>query len=329
MTMQRLKVAVTGAAGQIGYALLFQLAAGDMFGKDTELELNLLDIEPAMQALEGVAMELRDCAFPLLREVNITSDANEAFTDVDWALLIGAAPRKEGMERADLLEKNAHIFAEQGQAINQHAASDVKVFVVGNPCNTNCLIAMNNAPDVPNVRFYAMTMLDENRARAQLAMKADCPVTDISQMNVWGNHSSTQFPDFYHAYIGDQLAVDVIEDEQWLQETFISNVQKRGAQVIKARGASSAASAANAAVDTVYCLTHNTQPNETFSVSLCSQGEYGIEPGLIFSYPCKVEHGELTVVEGLKHNQFAQSKIDATHEELKQERETVQQLGLI
>lgn len=327
-TNQKVKVAVTGAAGQIGYALLFRIASGDMFGTDTPVELSLLELEGAMEALEGVVMELHDCAFDLLKDVHITSDVNEAMQGVNWALLVGSAPRKAGMERKDLLAKNGNIFTGQGRAINDNAASDVNVFVVGNPCNTNCYIAMNNAPDVPNDRFFAMTMLDENRARAQLAMKSGEPITNVSCMNIWGNHSSTQYPDFYHAHIGDKPAVEII-DENWLQNDFITNVQKRGAEVINKRGASSAASAANAAIDSVYNLTHDTSNGEMFSVGLCSQGQYGIDQGLIFSYPCTVSNGQLRVVTDLEHNEFAKTKIDSTHEELKRERETVKELGLV
>lgn len=326
---QRVKLAVTGAAGQIGYALLFRIAAGEMFGPDTEVELNLLELEQALKPLEGVVMELLDCAFPLLRNVQMSSDVNKIMDGVDWAVLVGAAPRKEGMERSDLLEKNASIFAKQGQAINNYANDDVHVFVVGNPCNTNCLIAMNHAPDVPNDRFFAMTMLDEKRARAQLALKANADIRSIKRMNIWGNHSSTQYPDFYHAEINGQPALEVIGDETWLQETFIKTVQQRGAEVIKARGASSAASAANAAIASVYQLTHDTPEDDMFSVALCSQGEYDIDPGLIFSYPCRSKAGQVEIVKDIEHNDFGKEKLQQTHEELRQEREIVKKLGLI
>ncbi len=326
---KRVKVAITGAAGQIGYALIFRIASGQMFGQDTEVELQLLELPQALPGLHGVAMELDDCAFPLLKKVTITDDVNVAMKDVNWAILVGSVPRKDGMERSDLLNINGKIFTTQGRAINEHAAPDVRVFVVGNPCNTNCLIAMHNAPDVPRDRFYAMTMLDELRSRSQLAIKAGVDVSEISQMIIWGNHSSTQYPDFYHAKIGGKPATDIITDINWLQNDFIPIVQKRGAAVIKARGASSAASAANAALMTVYHLVHDTVQGETFSVARCSQGEYGIDEGLIFSVPCRTEGGKLKVVTGFKQNEFGQAKIQITLDELRQERDAVMQLGLI
>lgn len=326
---KHVKVAVTGAAGQIGYALLFRIASGQMFGLDTDVELNLLELEQALPSLQGVAMELDDCAFPLLKKVNITSDVNVAMKDVNWAILVGSMPRKDGMERSDLLSMNGKIFTAQGRAINQHAASDVRVFVVGNPCNTNCLIAMHNAPDVPKNRFYAMTMLDQFRAEAQLAQKAGVDVRTVSNMIIWGNHSATQYPDFYHAKINGQPAPDVIADLKWLQNDFISTVQKRGAAVIKARGASSAASAANAALMTVYHLVHETPQHALFSVARASEGEYGIDEGLIFSFPCRTEGGQLKIITGLTHNEFSQAKIAITLEELRQEKEAVKALGLI
>lgn len=326
---KRMKVAVTGAAGQIGYALVFRIASGQMFGSDTEVELQLLELEQALPALKGVAMELEDCAFPLLKKVTITSDVNVAMKDVNWSILVGSVPRKEGMERSDLLNINGKIFTTQGRAINDHAASDVRVFVVGNPCNTNCLIAMNNAPDVPRDRFYAMTMLDELRARTQLAIKAGVDVDRVTQMIIWGNHSSTQYPDFYHAKINGKPATDAITDMQWLQNDFIPLVQKRGAAVIKARGASSAASAANAALMTVYNLVHDTAQGETFSVARCSEGEYDIDKGLIFSVPCRTEGGRLKVVTGLTQNAFGQERIQITLDELRSERDAVMELGLI
>src|SRR3990167_5132200 len=260
---KRVKVAITGAAGQIGYALIFRIASGQMLGPDTEVDLQLLELEQTLPSLRGVAMELDDCAFPLLKNVVCTSDANEAMRDVNWVILVGSVPRKEGMERSDLLKINGKIFASQGSAINNNAADDVRIFVVGNPCNTNCLIAMNNAPDIPRERFFAMTTLDELRARKQLAIKADVDVTAVTQMTIWGNHSSTQYPDFYHAKINDKSAAEVITDHKWLQNDFISLIQKRGAEVIKARGASSAASAANAALTGVYHLTHDTPKSES------------------------------------------------------------------
>ncbi|EKD70056.1 MAG: hypothetical protein ACD_46C00658G0009 [uncultured bacterium] len=326
---KRIKVAITGAAGQIGYALIFRIASGQMFGADTEVELNLLELEQALPALKGVAMELEDCAFPLLKKVRITSNVNEAMKEVNWAVLVGSVPRKDGMERSDLLNINGKIFTAQGRAINENAASDVRVFVVGNPCNTNCLIAMHNAPNIPRDRFYAMTLLDEFRARSQLAIKANVDVDAISQMIIWGNHSATQYPDFYHAKINGKPATDIITDIHWLQNDFIPIVQKRGAEVIKARGASSAASAANAALMTVYNLTHDTAQGETFSVARCSQGEYGIDEGLIFSMPCRTEGGKLKVITGLTQNEFGQQKIQLTLDELRKEKEMVKELGLI
>lgn len=329
MTKKRVKIAVTGAAGQIGYALLPRIASGQMLGMDVEVELQLLELEQALPALEGVAMELDDCAFPLLKRIEITADVNKAMHDINWAILVGSVPRKAGMERNDLLSINGGIFTEQGKAISRNAASDVRVFVVGNPCNTNCLIAMKNAPEVPHNRFYAMTSLDENRARIQLAKKAGVDVTQVTQMAIWGNHSSTQFPDFYHAKIKGKPVIDVIHDEAWLKGAFIETVQKRGAAIIKARGASSAASAANAAIDGVYSLTHDTSPDECFSVCLASTGQYGIDKDLIFSFPCRTVNGKLQVIEGLKHNQFGEAKIALTLDELRQERDAVKELGLI
>jgi len=327
--MKRVKVAISGAAGQIGYALIFRVASGQMFGVDTEVELNLLEVPPVLPQLSGVQMELEDCAFPLLKKVTTTSDVNVAMKDVNWAVLVGSMPRKEGMERSDLLKINGNIFTTQGKAINDNAASDVRVFVVGNPCNTNCLVAMNNAPDVPRDRFYAMTMLDEFRARTQLAIKAKVDVTAVTEMTIWGNHSSTQYPDFYHAKINGKLAPEVITDLNWLQNDFISTVQSRGAAVIKARGASSAASAANAALMSVYHLTHDTKPGETFSVARCSEGEYGVDKGLIFSVPCRTDGGKLKVITGITHNAFGQEKMEITLDELRKERDAVKALGLI
>ena len=326
---KRMKVAITGAAGQIGYALLFRIASGQMFGLETDIELQLLELPQTLSSLKGVVMELEDCAFPLLKNVIATSDMNEAMRDVNWAVLVGAVPRKEGMERSDLLKINGNIFTAQGKALNDYAADDVHVFVVGNPCNTNCLIAMHHARDIPRDRFFAMTMLDELRARRQLAMKAKVDVTVVNHMIIWGNHSSTQYPDFYHAQINHQPATDVITDLSWLQNDFISIVQKRGAEVIKVRGASSAASAANAAMTSVYHLTHDTPQSEMFSVARASQGEYSIDEGLIFSMPCKTEGGKIKVVTGLTHNEFGQKKIALTLNELRQERDAVKALGLI
>lgn len=329
MGKKRVKVAVTGAAGQIGYALLFRIASGQMFGPDTEVELQLLELEPALAALNGVAMELDDCAFPLLKNIVCTSDLNTAFKDVNWALLVGAVPRKDGMERADLLKVNGGIFGPQGKAINDNAANDVRALVVGNPCNTNALIAMHSAKDVPNDRFFAMTMLDENRAKTQLAKKAGVDVTEVQNMTIWGNHSATQWPDFYNATISGKPAHEVITDLNWLQNDFVSTVQKRGAAIIKARGASSAASAANAVVDNVYNIVHDTPTGQTFSNCLASKGEYGVDEGLIFSFPCRTENGVLKVVEGIEQSDYGKDKFQITLDELRSERDTVKLDGLI
>lgn len=326
---KRVKVAVTGPAGQIGYALLFRIASGQLFGLDVEVELQLLEITPALPALRGVVMELEDCAFPLLKNIVVTDDANVAMKDVNWAILVGSMPRKAGMERSDLLKINGAIFTGQGKAINDNAADDVQVFVVGNPCNTNCLIAMNSAKDVPNDRFFAMTMLDENRAKAQLAIKAGVPVADLSHMVVWGNHSSTQYPDFYHAKINGKFVPDVISDEKWLNEAFIPVIQKRGAAIIEARGASSAASAANAAIESVRALTFDTPGDDFYSMCRCSHGEYGVDEGLIFSFPSRTENGKSTIVTGIEHNAFGQEKMTATLDELRAERDAVKAMGLI
>jgi malate dehydrogenase len=326
---KRVKVAVTGAAGQIGYALIFRVASGQLLGSDAEIELQLLELEQALPALRAIAMELDDCAFPLLKNVVCTADVNVAMRDANWALLVGAVPRKEGMERSDLLKINGAIFTAQGRAIDAHAAKDVRVFVVGNPCNTNCLIAMNNAPDVPRERFFAMTSLDELRARSQLAKKAGVDVARVSQMTIWGNHSTTQFPDFKHAKIDGKPVPEVIKDANWLENDFITTVQNRGAEVIKARGASSAASAANAAVTGVYNLTHDTPAGESYSVARCSQGEYGVDPGLVFSYPSRTESGTSKIVTGITHDEFGQKKFALTLEELRKERDAVKELGLI
>ncbi|MCY4645074.1 MAG: malate dehydrogenase [Bacteriovoracales bacterium] len=329
MGTRRVKVAVTGAAGQIGYALLFRVASGQMFGADTEVELQLLELEKALPALHGVAMELDDCAFPLLKNIVCTSDLNEAFREANWALLVGAVPRKKGMERGDLLSVNGGIFAPQGKALSEKAASDIRCLVVGNPCNTNALIAMNAAQGVPQDRFYAMTMLDENRARAALAKKAKARVQEVKGMTIWGNHSATQWPDFYHATIGGRDATEVIGDEAWLKGPFVEGVQKRGAAIIEARGASSAASAAGAVVDTVYRLTHDTPEGESFSVALCSRGQYGVDEGLIFSYPCRVKGGKLEVIEGIKQTPYGREKFETTLQELRSERDSVKGLSLI
>ena len=326
---KRIKVAVTGAAGQIGYALIFRIASGQMFGPETELELQLLELEQALGALAGVAMELEDCAFPLLKSVRYSADVNEAMHGANWAILVGAVPRKAGMERSDLLRVNGQIFTEQGRAINARAAEDVHVFVVGNPANTNCLIAMRNAPRVSNDRFFAMTTLDELRARAQLARKSGADITEIAQVVVWGNHSTTQFPDFAHAKIRGRAASEHIADRNWLENDFITTVQNRGAEVIKTRGASSAASAANAAVVGVYNLTHDTPTGELYSVGRCSHGEYGVDPGLIFSFPSRTESGVSRIVEGIEHGEFGRVRLAATLDELRKERDAVKELGLI
>jgi malate dehydrogenase len=329
MESKRVRVAVTGAAGQIGYALLFRIASGQMFGANTEVELNLLELEPALPALEGVAMELDDCAFPLLKRVVCTADMNKAMDGVNWALLVGSVPRKQGMERSDLLQINGGIFTKQGQAINDNASDDVRIFVVGNPCNTNCLIAMHHAKDIPNDRFYAMTTLDELRARTQLAKKAGVDITAVSQMTIWGNHSATQYPDFYNSKINGVSAAKVIGDEAWLKDTFVSTVQQRGAAVIKARGSSSAASAANAIITGVNHLVNDTPAGESFSMCRHSNGEYGVDKDLIFSFPCRREQGELKVVDGLTLNDYGQEKFNLTLNELRQERDTVKSLGLL
>jgi malate dehydrogenase len=329
MAKKRVKVAITGAAGQIGYALLFRIASGQMFGTDTDVELQLIELEQALPALNGVAMELDDCAFPNLKKITCTSDLNVGFKDANWSVLVGAVPRKQGMERSDLLKINGGIFTGQGKAINDHGADDAKIFVVGNPCNTNCLIAMHSAPRIPKSNFFAMTMLDENRAKTQLAQKAGVDVTDVTNMTIWGNHSATQYPDFFNAKIGGKSAAEVITDHDWLKGDFITTVQKRGAAIIEARGASSAASAANAAVDGIYNLTHDTPAGETYSMCLASQGQYNTEEGLIFSFPCRTENGQVKVVEGIEHNDFGTQKFNTTHEELINERKAVKDLGLI
>lgn len=316
-----IRVAVTGAAGNIGYALLFRIASGHMFGPDQPVALNLIEIEPGMAALKGVAMELDDCAFPLLTEIVQTSDLSVGFKDVDWALLVGSVPRKQGMERADLLGINGKVFVGQGKAINDHAKKSVRVVVVGNPCNTNCLIAMRSAPDIPNEQFFAMTRLDENRAKTQLAQKAGVPVQDVTELCVWGNHSPTMFPDFFNAKIRRQKVTEVIADEAWLKDVFVPTVGQRGKAIIEARGASSAASAANAVVDTVRDLIQPTRGG-FHSVCVISKGEYGTPEGIITSLPIRVDAvGNWRVVEGIKLNEYAKSKIAASNAELLEERE--------
>ncbi len=329
MSKAPIRVAVTGAAGQIGYALLPRIASGQMFGPDQPVILQLLEIpmEKAMAALKGVAMELEDCAFPLLQDMVLTSDANEAFKDVSWALLVGSKPRGPGMERGDLIRENGPIFTGQGKAINDHAASDVRVAVVGNPCNTNCLIAMHSAPDVPDDRFTAMTRLDQNRAQAQLAAKAGVHTSAVKNSLIWGNHSATQVPDFVHATIDGKSAAEVIADEAWLTGDFFSTVQKRGAAIIQARGLSSAASAANALVDHVRDLTVATPDGEWRSVCVKSDGSYGVPEGLISSFPVRSNGaGGWEIVQGLELTPFLSEKLAASAAELAEERETVADL---
>jgi len=319
-------VAVTGAAGQIGYSLLFRIASGSMFGPDQPVVLHLIEIEPALPALGGVVMELQDCAFPLLKGIVATSSLEVGFKGVHWALLVGSVPRKAGMERKDLLSINGKIFTGQGHAIAAHAAADVRVLVVGNPCNTNCLIAMNNAKAVPAERWFAMTMLDQNRAVTQLALKAGVDTSAVTNLAIWGNHSSTMYPDFYNAKIGGRAAIDVINDEAWIKDTFLPTVQQRGAAIIKARGLSSAASAANAVVDTVRSLTIPTKAGDWFSVAICSDGSYGIQKGLMYSYPIRSDGQKWEIVPGLQLTDFSRSKIVATENELKEEQALVSEL---
>lgn len=318
------RVAVTGAAGQIGYALLFRIASGQVFGPDTKVSLNLIELPAAMNALKGVVMEIDDCAFPLVQDIVQTSDVNEGFKDVNWALLVGSVPRKAGMERGDLLNINGGIFTVQGRAINDNAAADVRVLVVGNPCNTNAMIAMNSAPNVPNDHFFAMTRLDQNRAMSQLAQKAGQPVAEVTNLTIWGNHSATQYPDFYNTTIGGKPATEVITDHDWLKGEFITTVQKRGAAIIDARGLSSAASAANAAIDTLVSLTNPTPEGQWHSVAVRSNGQYGTPEGLIVGFPIRTNaDGSWEVVEGLTHNEFGQERFAATIKELEEERDAV------
>jgi len=323
-----LHIAVTGAAGQIGYALLFRLASGEVFGPDQPVVLHLIELPQAMSALDGVQMELDDCAFPLLHGV-VKADSDhleDGFRDCNVILLVGSVPRKQGMERGDLIRINGPIFTSTGRAINEAAADDVRVLVVGNPCNTNCLIAMNNAPRIPRDRWYAMTRLDENRAVSQLAHKSGHPVSEIARMTIWGNHSATQYPDFFHATIGGRPAPEVIEDHDWLKGEFISTVQKRGAAIIQARGASSAASAASAALDSVKSAMTVTPEGHWFSAAVCSDGSYGVDEGLIFGFPLTSDGRTWKIVQDLEHNEFAKEKFDATLAELRTERDTVADL---
>ncbi|MCX6881606.1 MAG: malate dehydrogenase [Verrucomicrobia bacterium] len=326
MSKLPIRVAVTGAAGQIGYSLLFRIASGAMFGADQPVILHLIEIEPALPTLGGVVMELEDCAFPLLKGVVPTADLAEGFAGVNWALLVGSVPRKQGMERKDLLAINGKIFIGQGRAIEKNAAADVRIHVVGNPCNTNCLIAMNNAPSVPRDRWFAMTRLDENRAKTQLANKAGVDVTAVSNLGVWGNHSSTQYPNFTQTLINGRPATEVITDHEWLRGGFITTVQQRGAAVIKARGLSSAASAANAIIDSVRSIAEPTKSGDWHSVCLCSDGSYGIEKGLIFSYPVRSNGQQLEIVQGLTIDAFSRERITATENELKEEKSLVAEL---
>jgi malate dehydrogenase len=322
-------VTVTGAAGQIGYAILFRIAAGEMLGPDTEVKLRLLEIPDAIQAAEGTAMELDDCAFPLLRGIDISDDPKEAFDGTNIALLVGARPRSKGMERADLLEANGGIFKPQGEAINSQAADDVKVLVVGNPANTNCLIAQSHAPDVPAERFTAMMRLDHNRAIAQVASKLERPVTDIKRMTVWGNHSPTQYPDLVNALVDGSPAWPQVDDEVWIADEFIPTVGKRGAAIIEARGASSAASAANAAIDHVHDWVLGTPDGDWASMAVISDGSYAVEEGVFSGVACECSGGEWKRVEGLEITDFSRERIDATVAELKEERDAVKDLGLI
>ncbi|MGB2248317.1 MAG: malate dehydrogenase [Alcanivorax sediminis] len=319
------RVAVTGAAGQISYSLLFRIASGDMLGKDQPVILQLLEITPALEALKGVIMELEDCAFPLVADIIGTDDANVAFKDADYALLVGARPRGPGMERKDLLEANAAIFSAQGKAINDNASKDIKVLVVGNPANTNALIAQRNAPDINPRQFTAMTRLDHNRGMAQLATKLGKTVNDIKKMTIWGNHSSTQYPDLHHCEVDGKVAVDQVEQD-WYEGTYIPEVQQRGAAIIKARGASSAASAANAAVDHMRSWALGTAEGDWVSMGIYSDGSYGIQEGLIYSYPCTCKDGDWTIVQGLEVNDFSRARMQATEQELAEERDAVSHL---
>jgi malate dehydrogenase len=322
-------VTVTGAAGQIGYALLFRIASGHLLGPDRPVRLRLLEITPALKAAEGTAMELDDCAFPLLSGIDITDDARAAFDGVNVALLVGARPRTAGMERGDLLSANGGIFKPQGEAINAGAADDVRVLVVGNPANTNALIAASHAPDVPKSRFTAMTRLDHNRAKTQLAKKAGVTVNDITNLTIWGNHSATQYPDIFRAKINGRGAAEVVDDQAWLEETFIPTVAKRGAAIIEARGASSAASAANAAIDHVHSWVNGTPAGDWTSAAIVSDGSYGVPEGLISSFPVTSDGGEWNIVQGLEIDEFSRARIDASVHELEDERNAVRELGLI
>ncbi|UVO11146.1 malate dehydrogenase [Mycobacterium sp. SVM_VP21] len=329
MSTTPLKVAVTGAAGQIGYSLLFRLASGSLLGPDRPIELRLLEIEPALKALEGVVMELDDCAFPLLSGVQIGSDANKIFDGANLALLVGARPRGPGMERSDLLEANGAIFTAQGKALNAVAASDIRVGVTGNPANTNALIAMTNAPDIPKERFSALTRLDHNRAISQLAAKTGAKVTDVKKMTIWGNHSASQYPDVFHAEVGGRNAAEVVGDQAWIENDFIPTVAKRGAAIIDARGASSAASAASATVDAARDWLLGSPAGDWVSMAVVSDGSYGVPEGLISSFPVTTSGGDWSIVQGLEIDDFSRGRIDASTAELAEEREAVTGLGLI
>ncbi|MFE3514851.1 malate dehydrogenase [Streptomyces sp. NPDC059166] len=329
MTRTPVNVTVTGAAGQIGYALLFRIASGHLLGPDVPVNLRLLEIPQGLKAAEGTAMELDDCAFPLLRGIEITDDPNVGFAGANVALLVGARPRTKGMERGDLLSANGGIFKPQGKAINDNAADDIKVLVVGNPANTNALIAQAAAPDVPAERFTAMTRLDHNRAISQLAAKTGAAVSDIKRLTIWGNHSATQYPDIFHAEIAGKNAAEVVNDEAWLADTFIPTVAKRGAAIIEARGASSAASAANAAIDHVHTWVNGTAEGDWTSMGIPSDGSYGVPEGIISSFPVTTKNGKYEIVQGLDINEFSRARIDASVKELTEERDAVRELGLI
>ncbi|WP_405665074.1 malate dehydrogenase [Streptomyces sp. NBC_01166] len=329
MTRTPVNVTVTGAAGQIGYALLFRIASGHLLGPDVPVNLRLLEIPQGLKAAEGTAMELDDCAFPLLRGIEITDDANVGFAGANVALLVGARPRMKGMERGDLLSANGGIFKPQGKAINDNAADDIKVLVVGNPANTNALIAQAAAPDVPAERFTAMTRLDHNRAISQLAARTGAAVSDIKRLTIWGNHSATQYPDIFHAEIAGKNAAEVVNDEAWLADTFIPTVAKRGAAIIEARGASSAASAANAAIDHVHTWVNGTAEGDWTSMGIPSDGSYGVPEGIISSFPVTTKDGKYEIVQGLDINEFSRARIDASVQELTEERDAVRELGLI
>jgi len=329
MNKTPVSVAVTGAAGAIGYSILFRIASGELFGPGQPISLTLVDIPEALPALQGVMMEIEDCASPALQKLTATADLNEGFRGINWALLIGSVSRKPGMERKDLLAINGKIFTGQGHALQKNAAPDVRILVVGNPCNTNCLIARHNAPDIPSDRWFAMTRLDENRAKAQLARKAGVGIAAVSNLGVWGNHSPTMFPDFYHAKIGGQPATTAIKDENWLKTDFVTTVAQRGTSVLNARKAGSAASAANAAIDSVHSIIEPTPAGDWHSVCVVSDGSYGIEAGLICSFPVRNVGQKLQVVQGLQLNEFARAKIDASVNELKGEKAIAAELGLV